>query len=189
MPALSCSIDKPADMARQTGLRLLALILLVLVAGIGYILYRKTSPAIRSARLVRWLRNPQAHSECVIEAGLRCGEAPFLSPTSDLVGYLWDGSFRLGHRHQGNDIFGGAGLNDFPVVAAYPGYLTRLPDWKSSLNNPTGIHLHFSIVMNDGARSFRNELEIAYTFDPSPYLGLNLNARSNRGEAPLCAPH
>jgi hypothetical protein len=132
------------------------------------------------------------------------------------------------------------------VISAYPGYLTRLPDWKSTVivrvpsdplepgrqiwlyythmadrsgnsfiseefpagtseqfieagtflgyqgdysgdpNNPTGIHLHFSIVEDDGDGQFKNELEIENTLDPSPYLGLPLNAYENRDKIPLC---
>jgi hypothetical protein len=53
-------------------------------------------------------------------------------------------------------------------------------------NNPVGIHLHFSIVKDDGRGNFLNELEIRNTLDPSPYLGLPVNASSNQGEIPLC---
>jgi hypothetical protein len=134
------------------------------------------------------------------------------------------------------------------VIAAYPGYLSRLPDWKSTVivrvpsdplnpgeqiwlyythmadqlgnsfiseefpagtiekfieagtflgyqgdysgdpNNPTGIHLHFSIVEDDGNGQFKNELEIENTLDPSPYLGLPLNGYENRDQIPLCNP-
>ena len=52
--------------------------------------------------------------------------------------------------------------------------------------NPVGVHLHFSIVRDDGSGHFTNELEIANTYDPSPYFGLNLNANFNAGEIPLC---
>jgi hypothetical protein len=38
------------------------------------------------------------------------------------------------------------------------------------------MHLHFSIVLDDGQGGFRNELEIKNTLDPSPYLGIELNA-------------
>lgn len=41
--------------------------------------------------------------------------------------------------------------------------------------NPTGLHLHFSIVLDDGNGQFRNELEFSNTLDPSPYLGIELN--------------
>ncbi len=42
--------------------------------------------------------------------------------------------------------------------------------------NPTGMHLHFSIVLDDGEGRFRNELEIQNTLDPSPYLGIEVAA-------------
>jgi hypothetical protein len=31
-----------------------------------------------------------------------------------------------------------------------------------------------------------NELEIKNTLDPSPYLGMPLDAKQNQGEVPLC---
>jgi murein DD-endopeptidase MepM/ murein hydrolase activator NlpD len=181
-----------------------------------------------------------------MQAGARCGEAPFIFPTDGYIGYLWDDSFRIGHRHQGIDIFGGTDVNLTPVVAAYAGYLTRLPEWKSSLivriphdplvpgrqiwtyythmadpqgnsfilpdfppgtqevfveagrllgyqgdysgdpANPVGVHLHFSIVQDDGKGRFTNELDIRNTVDPSPYFGLPLNAKINTGQVPVC---
>ena len=153
-----------------------------------------------------------------------------------------------GHTHQGIDIFAGTDIGVTRVVSAYPGYLTRLPDWKSTVivrvpedplkpgrqiwlyythmadeqgnsfissefppgsyeipieagtflgyqgdfsgdpNNPVGVHLHFSIVEDDGSGQFKNELEIENTLDPSPYLGLPLNAYQNRDRIPLCEP-
>lgn len=233
-------------MYRRTLLVLLILIAAACLAG-GYWLYRgRAGDPGRMVRVLTWLRNPEAHREWALEAGERCGQVPFIIPTDGLAGFLWGDSFRLGHRHQGVDIFGGGELDETLVVAAYPGYLTRLPDWKSSVIiripedplqpgrqiwtyythmadaqgnsfispefppgtqeryveagtslgrqgnfsgdpfNPTGIHLHFSIVLDDGDGSFRNELEFANTLDPSPYLGLPLNARQNRGEIPRC---
>jgi hypothetical protein len=52
--------------------------------------------------------------------------------------------------------------------------------------NPSGIHLHFSIVLDDGKDAFRNELDINNTLDPSPYLGLALNAKTNDGKVIVC---
>jgi len=225
---------------------ILSIILVAAVAG-GYQLYRMIRPASQRLSTFRaWRNDPAAHPEWRLEAGSRCGEAPFIFPTNGMVGFLWDDSFRPGHRHQGLDIFGGEEVGITPVVAAYPGYLTRLPDWKSTVivripsdplqpgrqiwtyythmatqagvsyisnefppgtyeklidagtllghqgnysgdpNNPTGIHLHFSIVKDDGRGSFRNELEIRNTLDPSPYLGLRVNANENRDEVPVC---
>jgi len=227
--------------------RLVIFILLVGVLVAGYQAYRWfTNQGRRAPRVWTWLRNPQAHPEWMISAGERCGQAPFIMPTDGFVGFLWGDSFRPGHKHQGLDIFGGGDQNQIPVIAAYPGYLSRLPDWKSTVivripedplspgrqiwtyythmadaegnsyispqfppgtnevyieagtllghqgnfsgdpYNPTGIHLHFSIVRDDGRGSFRNELEIKNTIDPSPYLGLPVNANQNQGDVPVC---
>ena len=190
----------------------------------------KTLP--RMTRLRTYLADPAAHADWQINAGDRCGDAPFLLPTNGYLGFGYGDSFRPGHRHQGFDIFGPTRLGETPVIAAYPGYLTRLPDWKSAViirlprdpldagrqiwtyythmadpkgnsfvsadfppgttekyveagtllgyqgnysgdpANPVGMHLHFSIVQDDGAGHFKNELRIENTLDPSPYLGL-----------------
>ena len=181
----------------------------------------------------------------VIAAGSRCGNAPFVFPTTGVVGFMWGDNFRLGHRHQGIDIFAGTEVNVTAVTAAYPGFLTRLPDWKSTVivrvpddplqpgrqiwvyythmadpsgasfvsaefppgthekqvgagtvlgrqgdysgdpNNPVGVHLHVSVVKDDGGQ-FMNELDINNTYDPSPYFGLALNARQNLDAIPVC---
>ena len=113
-------------------LALSALFIIAVVA--AYFLYQGySSEATRSMRVLTWLREPQAHPEWMVKAGTRCGNAPFLIPSSGFIGYLWRDSFRAGHRHQGIDIFGGSDNNTAPVYAAYSGYLYRMPDWKSSL--------------------------------------------------------
>ncbi len=231
---------------------LIAIIFIGVLAGAGYYLYqfvyRPMKPAFgRSGRVVAWIRNPSAHPEWAVQAGTRCvPKAPFLMPTDGLIGYLWDDSFKAGNRHQGIDIFGGTGVGKTPVVAAYPGTLTRLPTWKSAVivrvesdplqpgrqiwlyythmadpngnsfispdfppgttekaiaagtllgyqgnytgdaANPSGVHLHFSIVLGDGKGGFRNELDINNTLDPSPYLGLPLNASTSDGTVITC---
>jgi hypothetical protein len=138
-------------------------------------------------------------------------------------------------------------LGETPVVAAYDGYLTRLPEWRSALimripsdplepsrqiwvyythmadaegrsyieetfpagsyevfvpagtllgfqgnysadpNNPTGMHLHFSIVRDDGRGNYRNELEIRNTLDPTPYIGIQVNADKLGDSIPVCS--
>jgi len=204
-----------------------------------------TSP--RSRQVWDWLHDPSLYPDWVVSAGERCGNAPFLMPTSGFIGFIWDDSFYPGHRHQGIDIFGGQEVGTTPVYAAYSGYLTRQADWKASLiirvpqdplvpsrqiwiyythmadpsgdasfilpdyppgthevyveagtllgyqgnysgnaYNPVGVHLHFSIVRDNGRGSFLNELEFQNTYDPSPYLGLPLNARTNEDQVPLC---
>ena len=220
--------------------------LIVLIVGAYFALPWLRTRGVRLVRLREWFADPVARPEWAIQAGTRCGEAPFVMPSDGYIGFTWGDSFRPGHSHQGIDIFGGQAAGQTPVVAAYNGYLTRLPDWKSSLiirvpsdplqpgrqiwlyythladtagnsyispqyppgtseeyieagaflgyqgnysgdpNNPTGIHLHFSIVLDDGQGSFRNELKIANTLDPSPYLGLPLNASTDPGALAVC---
>jgi len=235
-----------AGSSSATRFFLIGLAVLVIVL-MGYLAFRKfTSPLNRTAQVIEFLRQPAAHPDWTVRAGERCGDAPFILPTDGFIGYLWDDSFRIGHRHQGIDIFGGADVNMTPVVAAYSGYLRRQEDWKSSViervpgdplhkgrqiwlyythmagpsgesyiasqfppgveevyveagtllgfqgnysgdpGNPVGVHLHFSIVLDDGSGQFLNELQIANTLDPTPYLGLPLNTASNQGEIPLC---
>ncbi len=232
-------------MRKQT---LLAVVLAGALVGAGYTLFQSLRPAMtRSARVLEWIRRSSAHPEWASRAGARCHpEAPFLFPTDGFIGYLYDDSFRLGHRHQGIDIFGGAAPGVTPVLAAYDGYLTRLWDWESSLilrvpedplhpgrqiwlyythladqngksliasefppgvseryvragtllgyqgnysgdpTKPVGVHLHFSIVLDDGEGHFRNELDIRNTLDPSPYFGLPLHARQAGDEVIVC---
>jgi murein DD-endopeptidase MepM/ murein hydrolase activator NlpD len=51
--------------------------------------------------------------------------------------------------------------------------------------NPTGMHLHFSVVRDEGGM-YLNELDINNTYDPSPYFNLPMNQKSNNGEFPVC---
>ena len=222
----------------------ISLVLIIVGGYFGLKWYRLRG--VRSLRLGEWFLNAADHPDWAVESGERCGEAPFLSPTDGYIGFLWGDSFRPGHRHQGLDIFGGRPAGETPVITAYAGYLTRLPEWKSSVIiripsdplqpgqqiwtyythmadsqgnsyilgefppgtsekfveagtilgyqgdysgdpfNPVGVHLHFSIVKDDGKGRFRNELEISNTLDPSPYLGMLLSADQNRDQIPVC---
>lgn len=225
---------------------ILSIVVTALLAGIGSAFYYYRPNAARLVSFRIWINNPASRPDWKLAAGTQCGSAPFLFPTDGFVGFLWGDSFRPGHTHQGIDIFAGTSVGVTRVISSYPGYLTRLPDWKSSVivrvpsdpldpgrqiwlyythmadrggksfiseefpagtsekyieagtflgyqgdysgdpNNPTGIHLHFSIVKDDGGGQFKNELEIENTLDPSPYLGLPLNASENRDNIPLC---
>lgn len=225
---------------------LIAAGLILFIAAAWFLYQRFGIPNRRSANVIAWIRSPELHPDWVVEAGDVCGNSPFRMPTRGFIGFIWQDSFRIGHQHQGLDIFGGTDINFTPVFAAYSGYLTREQDWKSSLiiripddplhpgrqiwnyythmadsmgnsfistnfppgtfevfveegtllgyqgnfsgdpGNPTGIHLHFSIVKDDGSGKWLNELEIDNTIDPSPYFGLPLNAASNPDEIPVC---
>lgn len=49
-------------------------------------------------------------------------------------------------------------------------------DFNGGSWRPIATHLHFSIVRDDGQGNFLNETDLANTLDPSPYLGMRLNA-------------
>jgi hypothetical protein len=228
---------------------LVVIIIVGVLLGLGiyvYVQLRGASSA-RTPIVMDYILHPSAHADLVIKAGTRCGNAPFIFPTTGMAGYLWGDMFQPGHPHQGVDIFAGTDVDVTEVVAAYPGYLTRLSGWISSLivripddplepgrqiwvyythmanaagtasfissqfpqgtkekyveagtllgrqgnysgdpNNPVGVHLHISVVRDDGTGHFKNELDINNTYDPSPYLGLRLNAQQNPEQIPVC---
>lgn len=105
----------------------------VLVVGVGLRLWRPTiTPQI--LRLRAWLDDPAGHATWSIAMSERCNNAPMIIPTNGYIGFGWDDSFRVGHRHSGLDIFSPDGQpNVTPIVAAYDGYLTREADWKSTV--------------------------------------------------------
>ncbi len=75
----------------------LGLLLSVLVAAAVYVLFVYHPTSRRAAQLFVWLRDPAPDASFVIAAGSRCGSAPFVFPTTGVVGFLWDDSFQLGH--------------------------------------------------------------------------------------------
>src|SRR5512134_838435 len=119
-------------MSRRSIMFLLALVVAIVTAGAtAYYLYRPNAPRVSKFR--QWIRNPAAHPGWKLAAGSQCGSAPFLFPTDGFAGFLWGDSFGLRHTHQGIDVFGGTEVGITPVVSAYPGYLTRLAEWKSAV--------------------------------------------------------
>ena len=110
----------------------IALLIAILTAGATlYFNFRRSSA--RTTQVYDWFRDTSSRPELMMIAGTRCGQAPFIFPTDGLIGFIWDDSFRPGHRHQGIDIFGGTEIGVTPVTAAYPGYLTRQSDWISTV--------------------------------------------------------
>lgn len=226
------------------------MILIVILAGIAlagiYLYFTSHRSSTRTAQVFDFFRDPASRPDLMMTAGSKCGAAPFIFPTNGLIGFIWDDSFRPGHRHAGIDIFAGTDVGITPIVAAYPGYLTRQADWKSTVivrvpqdplepsrqiwvyythmadaqgnpliseefpagtyevfvdagtvlglqgnysgdpSNPVGVHLHISVVEDDGFGNFKNELDINNTYDPSPYFNLPLNAYQNTDTIPTC---
>lgn len=228
-------------------LKKIVFVLLTVLAAAGVFYYLEyVRGSARSMQTFAFLRDPSSRPDLMMKSGTRCGDAPFIFPTEGVIGFIWDDSFRPGHRHSGLDIFSGTEAGVTPIVAAYPGYLTRKADWISTViirvpddpqkpgrqiwvyythmadpngnsfvseqfpagtsevyveagtflgyqgnysgnpANPVGVHLHISIVEDDGLGNFKNELEISNTYDPSPYFGLPLNANENSDTIPVC---
>jgi len=197
----------------------------------GFAMWRTADPDERQAMMTT-------------RAGVVCPGAPFILPADGWIGLLYGdprSPYTQAHRHQGIDIFSPGPAGVTPVLAAYDGYVTRQPEWKSALimrvpedplqpgrqiwlyythmADETGeidfisdafppgtrevfveqgtllgytgdysgdplrgvwVHLHFSIVLDDGQGNYRSELEFNNTVDPSRYLGLPVNV--------ACAP-
>ena len=83
--------------------------------------------------------------------------------------------------------------NSFIVDAFQPGtsevfveqgtLLGYTGDYNGNSLRDIWVHLHFSIVQDDGSGRFANELEFGNTLDPSPYFGLALNFACGDGSA------
>jgi len=88
---------------------------------------------------------------------------------------------------QGNSFIS----SDFPtgtkeVFVEAGTFLGYQGNYSGDPNNPVGVHLHISVVEDDGFGNFKNELEIDNTYDPTPYFGLPLNANVNPDTIPTC---
>lgn len=221
---------------------------LVALAALGlYAYFEYVRPSGRWAYLASQGAAEETFARFALQPGSRCEGAVFAFPTRGVPIGLWNQSYRFGHHHAGVDIFSGAQPGVTPIYAAYPGYLTRQSDWKSTViirvpddplnpgrqiwtyythmadvegnsfvseafppgisevyveagtflgfmgdfsgtpGNPTGVHLHFSVVMDDGQGGFLNELDIENTYDPSPYFNLALDHKQNPNDLPECA--
>ena len=89
-----------------------------------------------SGYIQRWFNDPSSRAALATVQREPCPGAPFLLPSDGLIGLLYHdtaGPYNLFKRHSGIDIFGDGAPGQVPVVAAYEGYLTRLPDWKASI--------------------------------------------------------
>lgn len=223
---------------------LAAAILLLVAAWIIFRPARLTLP--RLARLGKFIENGAARTDWRIPSRERCPDAPFQFPAEGYVGFYWGDSFRPPLRHTGLDIFSGREPGEAVISAAYSGYLTRLPEWKSTViirvpsdplqperqiwtyythmadlqgvsfidpafpagtseiwveagtplgrmgnfsgdpGSPTGVHLHFSIVLDDGSGKFRDERVLTNTLDPSPYFRRPLAFTDQNDPIPPC---
>lgn len=231
-----------------------ALLVLTILVFFGYLLLRGVGLLgrlndPRSRRFIEWAQGDEAARESlVIVRREACPGAPFILPSDGFIGLLYGdprGPYSAASPHQGIDIFSNSDPGITPVYAAYDGYITREPDWVSTLIQrvpedplipgrqiwlyythmagrdgtdfiveafPPGtrelfvergtllgytgdyngnslrdiwVHLHFSIVRDDGSGRYLNELGFENTLDPSPYLGLSVNYACG-GEPQTC---
>lgn len=72
-----------------------------------------------------------------------------------------------------------AGTHEIPVKAGQ--LLGYMGDYSGAPGVPTGVHLHFSIVLSAPDGSFLNEASLGNTLDPSSYFGRAL-ANGQTGE-------
>lgn len=64
--------------------------------------------------------------------------------------------------------------------------LGQMGNFSGTPGQPTGVHLHLSIVMDNGVGGYRDERQIENTLDPSPYFGITLNANLNPSMPAVC---
>lgn len=117
---------------------LLALIGLAGAVGSGIVALYLYSEAQTDSNdyIQRWFHDPSSRPDLTTIQREPCPGAPFLLPSDGLLGLLWNdpaAPYNIFHRHSGLDIFGDGQPGEVPIYAAYEGYLTRLPDWKSTV--------------------------------------------------------
>ncbi|MEM6527887.1 MAG: M23 family metallopeptidase [Chloroflexota bacterium] len=229
--------------------RVFFLIVVVLVIAAGWWGFRLYSWTRSNSLpyIYDWFRNPEVRPQLSTHLTEPCPGAPFLLPSSGLVGLLYAdpaAPYNAVRRHTGLDIFGDGAPGAVPIVAAYDGWLSRLPSWRSTViirhedplregriiwtyythmasrdgtidfihpdfprgtsevpvtqgqvigwqgeyggNLSIGLHLHFSIVKSAADGSFENESILVNTLDPSPYLGIDLNALNSPRRPVTC---
>lgn len=149
-------------------LKLIMLLAIVggVVAGLGAVWYWRNADTDSNDYIYIWFNEPQRRSELMTIGGVACDGAPFIIPSEGFIGLLWADPARpysVLHRHTGIDIFGDGEPGTVPNYAAYDGYLTRLPDWKSTviirhddpLNPGETIWTYYTHMANeDGTQSY-----------------------------------
>jgi peptidoglycan LD-endopeptidase LytH len=116
---------------------MLLVTIVVIVGFAGYMLYRFWySVDGESNNVIRdYLVNLDSRPP-LMNTGRGCNGAPFILPSSGLIGLLYADPARPYNalrRHTGIDIFGNGAPGTIPIYSAYDGYLTRLDAWLSTV--------------------------------------------------------
>ena len=117
-------------------LLVLILALILLLAILGWWAVRRVAYSPTHEQLGAYLGNRAAHPELISTFTQPCPGAPFRLPSAGFVGFLYSDPtepYSPLNPHPGIDIFGSGDPGTVPIYAAYDGYLTRLPDWKSAV--------------------------------------------------------
>lgn len=115
------------------------LLLFSLLAFFLYLVYQLASLVMdlrdpRSQAFVQWWRGER--DDLIVVQSDACPGAPFILPSPGWIGLLYAdprGPYSDANPHQGIDIFSDGEPGVTPVYAAYDGYVTREPDWQSTL--------------------------------------------------------
>jgi hypothetical protein len=123
-------------------IRLLRIVLaIVFLLGLGagaFILwYRGGGLSQSNEPITRWFTDPASRPGLTTSmTRLTCPDAPFILPSDGLIGLLWNdpaAPYSIMSTHTGIDVFGDGEPGTVPVYAAYEGWLSRLPEWRSSV--------------------------------------------------------
>lgn len=135
--------ERARRLPRRWLLILVPLILLIAFVAL-YLAYRGArrvaSSVLRNERntaLTAWFNDTASREALATSFSEPCPGAPFLVPSSGLVGGLpWNaayGPYTVLNPHPGIDIFGLGESGQIPVYAAYDGELTREEGWRSAV--------------------------------------------------------
>ncbi len=93
--------------------------------------------ASRSNDLIReYLLFPERRPALSNQARSQCAGAPFILPSAGLIGLMYGDTaapYTAARRHTGIDLFGDGRAGTVPVYAVFDGWLTRLPEWRSTV--------------------------------------------------------
>lgn len=123
-------------MRRRLVLLLFFAVMIAAIVVVGWLYRNRHANSESNTYIDRWIDDPSSRPDLNTDNSAPCPGAPFLLPSSGLVGLLWRDAaapYNLLRRHTGIDIFGDGAPGEVPVVAAYDGYLTRLDDWFSAV--------------------------------------------------------
>jgi murein DD-endopeptidase MepM/ murein hydrolase activator NlpD len=97
---------------------------------------RWAAPSSSNDLIREYLLFPERRPALANPARTQCEGAPFILPSEGLIGLMYGDTaapYTAARRHTGIDIFGNGPAGTVPVYAAYDGWLTRLPEWLSTV--------------------------------------------------------